>query len=109
MRKKRSIRSGTLRSARIREDINLLDGLGNLADAMLVFACGLMVALIVSWNVDVELEKEKVDLSRGRDVTGIDSIHDKMIEEDDSPEAYERMGTVYKDPETGRLFMLTND
>lgn len=109
MKKRKSIRSGTLRTIKNKEEINPLDGLGNLADAMLVFACGLMVALIVNWSIDVKLEKQKIDLSKGRDVTGIDSIHDKIIEEDNSPDAYERMGTVYKDPKSGRLFMLTND
>ncbi|MDO5708047.1 MAG: DUF2149 domain-containing protein [Andreesenia angusta] len=92
-----------------KSNINPLEGVSNLADAMLVFACGLMVALIVNWNVDVKLERSKIDLSKGRDVTGIDSIHDKVVEEDNSPDAYERMGTVYKDPKTGKLFMLTND
>ena len=30
-----------------------MDGMANLADVMLVFACGLILALIINWNVDV--------------------------------------------------------
>ena len=35
------------------DDSNPLDSLTNLFDVMLVFACGLMVALVISLNVDV--------------------------------------------------------
>ena len=35
------------------EEINPLDGLANLADVMLVFACGLMLALITYWNLSL--------------------------------------------------------
>jgi len=34
------------------EEINPLEGAINIVDAMLVFACGLMLALAINWNVD---------------------------------------------------------
>jgi hypothetical protein len=46
--------SGKLRGDTILpEDINPIDGAANLADIMLVLACGLMLALIINWNVDI--------------------------------------------------------
>ena len=44
-----------------------LDGVGNLADVMLVFACGLMVALVVAWNVDLQTVQE-VELADSQQV-----------------------------------------
>ena len=45
-----------LRQRRTREAeaaVNPMDGLGNLADAMLVLAVGIMLALIINWKVDI--------------------------------------------------------
>ncbi|MGL4483643.1 MAG: DUF2149 domain-containing protein, partial [Anaerovoracaceae bacterium] len=42
-----------LRINRKSEEVNPMDGMASLADVMLVFACGLIVALIAAWNVDV--------------------------------------------------------
>ena len=35
------------------EDVDPMSSMGNMGDVMLVFACGLMVALVVAWNVDL--------------------------------------------------------
>ena len=43
----------TLRRSRMFEEEDPTSGLSNLADCMLVLACGLMVALVVAWNVDL--------------------------------------------------------
>ncbi len=48
------------------EDINPMDGMANLADMMLVFACGLMLALITYWNVDVSGVTGGVNADVGR-------------------------------------------
>ena len=44
---------GRLRVNRKRDDFSPMEGVGNMADAMLVFACGILLALIMSWNIDV--------------------------------------------------------
>ena len=41
------------------EDINPMESVANLADVMLVFACGLLIALIAAWNVDVTRTNER--------------------------------------------------
>lgn len=103
---------GRLRSRRQRlfnsmEDVNPLEGVINIADVMLVFACGLMLALAVYWNIDLGPVGERIDLSQGREVTETPEIRKDLIETQGQGKLYEKMGTVYKDPETGKLFMLT--
>lgn len=88
------------------EDINPLEGAINIVDAMLVFACGLMLALAINWNVDLGLG-QRVDLEQGQAVDN-PQIRDDLIETQGEGQLYERMGTVYRDPATGELFMLTD-
>ncbi|NMB41373.1 MAG: DUF2149 domain-containing protein [Firmicutes bacterium] len=87
--------------------VDPLEGATNIVDAMLVFACGLMLALAVYWNIDLGPIGERVDLQRGREITESPELRDDLIEAADEGELYERVGTVYKDPRTGQLFMLT--
>jgi hypothetical protein len=89
------------------EEVNPLEGAINIVDAMLVFACGLMLALAINWNVDLGLG-QKVNLEQGREMTDVPEIREDLIKTQGQGEAYERMGTVYKDPATGQLFMLTD-
>ncbi|WP_243152883.1 DUF2149 domain-containing protein [Sporotomaculum syntrophicum] len=89
------------------EDVNPLEGVINIVDAMLVFACGLMLALAINWNVDLGLG-QRINLEQGQEVSDTPDIREDLIKTQGEGELYERMGTVYKDPETGRLFMLTD-
>ena len=103
---------GGLRSKRQRifkmgEDVNPIEGVINIADVMLVFACGLMLALAVYWNIDLGPIGERIDINQGREVTESPQIRDDLIETQNQGKLYEKMGTVYKDPATGQLFMLT--
>jgi len=90
------------------EEVDPMEGVTNIADAMLVFACGLMLALSVYWNIDLGPVGERVDLQQGREVTESLDLRDDLIEVQGEGELYEKMGTVYKDPRTGKLFMLTD-
>ncbi|OPX86473.1 MAG: hypothetical protein A4E53_02906 [Pelotomaculum sp. PtaB.Bin104] len=102
---------GGLRSSRRRasEDVSPLEGAINIVDAMLVFACGLMLSLVMHWNVDLSQIGERVNLNRGQEVTETPEIRDDLIETQGEGKLYEKMGTVYKDPATGQLFMLTGE
>lgn len=88
------------------EEVNPLEGVINIVDAMLVFACGLMLALAINWNVDFSL-KQRVDLEQGREVADAPEIREDLVRTQGEGEIYERMGTVYRDPSSGKLFMLT--
>lgn len=101
---------GGLRNRRRRmfEDENPMEGTLNIVDAMLVFACGLMLSLIIYWNVDLSTPTERIILQPGQEITESPEVLDNLIEaEAGQGKLYERMGTVYKDPATGQLFMLT--
>jgi hypothetical protein len=104
--------SGRLRQGRRRHssswrEMDPLEGTTNVVDAMLVFACGLMLALAVYWNIDLGPIGERVNLSRGQEVSETPQIRDDLMETGGQGKLYERMGTVYRDPVTGQLFMLT--
>ena len=88
------------------EDINPMEFVGNLADVMLVFACGLMLALITYWNVDVVgVGQTAVDVTQGQEVTNMQSIdNDSQNGLDGS--GLNEYGKVYQDPETGKLYMV---
>jgi hypothetical protein len=104
---KRGLRSGRLRSIKDSEDLNPLEGIVNMVDAMLVFACGLMLALAVYWNIELSPVGERINLKLGRELTEVPEIREDLVETEGQGKLYERMGTVYKHPETGQLFMLS--
>lgn len=74
-----------------------MEGLGNLSDVMLVFACGLMVALIINLNVDVSRLDQAVVHYKDEGATSstVQSAGAGM----------EEVGTVYKDPKTGKTYI----
>lgn len=100
-----------LRSSRRRlaEDISPLEGAINIVDAMLVFACGLMLALVIRWDVDLSAVNGRVNITPGEEISQDADIRNDLAETEGEGKLYERMGTVYKDPVTGELFMLTNE
>ncbi|MCL1835431.1 MAG: DUF2149 domain-containing protein [Oscillospiraceae bacterium] len=89
------------------EDINPMDGVANLADVMLVFACGLILALITFWNVDVAGIARPVDIDRGPEITDMQGLDDEGNPLDDN-DLLEEYGTVYRDAE-GNYYMVTKD
>lgn len=105
----RGLRSKRNRIFNMSEDVNPVEGVINIADAMVVFACGLMLALAIYWNIDLGPDGELININRGREMTEIPQIREDLIEAQGSGKLYERIGTIYKDPETGQLFLLTED
>jgi len=97
----RSLRQSRLRRARHADEVNPMDGLFNLADVMLVFSCGLIIALIAAWNLDVS---DRLNLP-----TEVESLGENSQETIQNPDALEEMGTVYMDPETGKYYILNDD
>jgi hypothetical protein len=91
-----------------RASVNPLEGLANLVDVMLVFACGLMLALVINWNVDIAAKRAENE-TRAEEMTQLSDVSggaDAVIEDDT---AYERLDVVvYRDPATGKLYMAEN-
>ncbi len=91
------------------EEVSPLEGAVNIVDAMLVFACGLMLALVIRWNVDLAQFGESINVTQGKEVTDDADIRSDLVETEGEGQLYQKMGTVYKDPDTGKLFMLTDE
>lgn len=87
------------------EDSDPRVGLVNLADVMLVFACGLMLALVTYWNLDVSAMQE---VTKGAEMAEVRDIEE--LEGDSSGTGgFVEKGIVYQDPMTGKYYMLQED
>lgn len=96
------LRGGRLRS---KEDTDPMASVANIADIMLVFACGLMMALVTVWNIDFTPLSELQD----KQLEAIDTPEDMPEDMSDAGNAYVEKGTVYQDPKTGKYYMITED
>lgn len=84
------------------EPENPMDGLSNLTDVMLVFSCGLLLALILNYNIDVsQTQQEKVDYDYEIEASG-----DGQSENVSDDSGFQEMGTVYVDPKTGKMYVV---
>ncbi len=84
------------------EDYDPMSGLANLVDVILVFACGLMIAIVTFWNVDLSKVQDIIDESELKEVTDVE----QAIEDGDISETLQNQGTAYKDPETGKIYII---
>ena len=94
--------------AEFEENVDPMQSMANMVDCMLVLACGLMLALVMSHNLDFAPAMEEVVAD-----TDLEQI-DQEIEEgkaafNDAGSGYEELGVVYRDPETGKMYMLKQD
>ncbi len=87
------------------EDADPRVGLVNLADVMLVFACGLMLALVVNWNIELP-DVQELDKSTMQEVNDVEKITGEITS---STNPYMELGKVYQDPATGKLYMMTEE
>lgn len=96
------LRGGHLRS---KDDADPMASVANIADIMLVFACGLMMALVTVWNIDFTPLSELQD----KQLEAIDTPEDMPEDMTDAGNAYVEKGMVYQDPKTGKYYMVTED
>ena len=90
------------------QDEEPLGPLANLLDLMLVFACGLIAALIsMSNNVNAHFEstsdkpqQTQQIVEKGRELPQLPS------QGESGGNGYESVGEVYRDPETGKLILI---
>ena len=88
------------------EDADPRVGLVNLADVMLVFACGLMLALVTYWNLDVSQMTEVVQADEMAEVGGIEDLEGEL---GGAGSTFNELGMVYEDPMTGKMYMLKDE
>ena len=96
------LRGGHLRS---KDDADPMASVANIADIMLVFACGLMMALVTVWNIDFTPLSELQD----KQLEAIDTPEDMPEDMTDAGNAYVEKGMVYQDPKTGKYYMVTEE
>jgi hypothetical protein len=96
------------------QDEEPLGPLANLVDIMLVFACGLIAALVAQsgdlkqhFNIERAAPMEQSvqqTIRQGKELTDVpDSLKNSVQGE----EGYQSMGQVYKDPATGKLILIS--
>ena len=83
-----------------------LGPLANLVDIILVFACGLIAALVaISPNLQEHFNTETSQkIAQGKELSNIPSNLKKQIE---TGKGFESLGQVYKDPKTGKLILIS--
>jgi hypothetical protein len=88
------------------DSVSPMDGVANLADVMLVLAVGMMLALVINWNVrlssdtappDSTNQMEEIEPAEGSESSEVDA------------DGYTEVGRVFKDPATGKLYMVIDD
>ena len=107
-------------------DVNPLSYTGNMSDAMLILAVGIMLALIIHWNVDVstsggEMSDSGMTLQQQSDGQGGDSAvskdnavsfdGDDLQELDDSQDlsnggGMDKLGEVYYDSGADKYYVV---
>ena len=95
-------KAGTFRSNRVPEEVDPMSSMGNIGDVMLVFACGLMVALVLAWNVDLA-EFTQIEPTQELNSSDIQKVTEQLYGEGNS---FVERGTVYQDPTTGKLYLV---
>lgn len=87
------------------EEQDPLTGFANIMDVMLVFALGLMVALLSTDRSSSSLITQKqVNVQQGEELIEVpDSIQQAL---NSDANGMESLGQVYRDPETGKLILI---
>lgn len=105
------------------ESVDPMHYLSNLSDAMLVLAVGMMLALIVHWNVDISTGGRSDNLSGdtvaaegegGQSIIDRDSavtftpeqLEQMDATEGESDEGMEKLGEIYYDAATGKYYII---
>ncbi len=90
-------------------------GTSNLVDAMLVLAVGFLIFLVLSWNMqDVvfsdstpEEKKQTMEsMQKAAEIQQGKQLNSTPQSQSGQGKGYVQMGTVYKDPSSGKMIMV---
>ena len=87
-------------------DVDPMSNMANIVDAILVLSVGLMMALISFWNLDMSNIQQVV---MENEITEVKDVEKMVQDAQNSGSSYTELGTVYQDPNTGKMYMLTQD
>ena len=86
-------------------DVDPMANIANLVDVMLVLACGLMLALVSYWQIELPNVSEIVNEQELKEVQEVEEINESV---EAAGSTYSELGTVYEDSSTGKKYMITN-
>ena len=89
------------------EDVNPMNYISNLSDAMLVLAMGIMVALVLHWNVDLESKKEEAQQQQEQQAVSFQD--DELESQEKVPENATQAGQVFYDSATDTYYIVGSD
>jgi hypothetical protein len=87
---------------RFREEISPMESMVNLVDVMLVFICGLLISIIIYWNLNMS---NLVVIIDHKQLVKIDNPK-KVTEEMQGASPSGNVGTAVMDPKTGDLYVV---
>ena len=99
-----------LRARRMRAEdsaVNPMDGLGHLADAMLVLAVGIMLALVLNWKLDLTAVTAEPEATEAPIEISEDDMRSTSEELD--ADALQKVGALYYDETTGTYYAITGE
>lgn len=101
------------RQSRVEDpEVNPLEFVANLADAMLILAVGIMLALVINWNVDLGTADAAVSSSVDtKDAVSFEQDDVSMVDQDAESVSggdLHELGTVYYDKATGKYYIIEN-
>lgn len=88
------------------EDINPMNYVSNLSDVMLILAVGIMLALILHWNVPVGNSEQEAEENGQNTITFTDNDLDEQTE---LPDDLSQVGNVYYDSKTGKYYIVQDE
>lgn len=95
----------------VEQDSDPLAGFANIMDVMLVFALGLMLALVaqsreLQTHLSIEATpKDKVEITTGNELVEAPESINKALNGQEN--GMQSLGQVYKDPHTGKLILIS--
>ena len=87
------------------EEVNPMDGLSNLSDAMLILAVGIMLALILNWNVDIAAVRGGETTADTEEALTFTEEDFTQTEEAAGEGDLQRLGAVYYDAASGTYYI----
>ena len=96
------------RKRRQEEAVNPMDGVANISDAMLILAVGIMLALILNWNVDISAVRGDAS-PETEEALSFTEEDLAQAEGTEGQGELEKLGAVYYDPATGTYYIIKEE
>lgn len=91
--------------AEYREEISPMESMVNLVDVMLVFICGLLISIVIFWNVDMNNLVVILDQDQLIEIENPEEMNEQMQGVSSSDD----IGSAIFDPQTGKLYVVDDN